>query len=60
MQERTREQFSLVANEVRQRHGPGVWVDMGAEGSIDEVESRVWAVVEPSSEGLSEVGRLWC
>jgi len=57
-QTRVRAQFDLVGREVRRRHGDGKWVEVSAEGTLDEVESAIWEAVKggPASE---VVGKLW-
>jgi dTMP kinase len=57
MQTKVREQFGLVAEQVRLRHGTDKWVEVSADGTMDQVEGAIWslvAAVEPS-----ERGRLW-
>lgn len=56
VQARVREQFKLVAEEVKRRHG--VWVEINAEGSVGEVEQDIWNVVQPRLE-VGELGKLW-
>jgi dTMP kinase len=59
-QTRVRAQFKLVGNEVRRRHGEERWADVSAEGSLDEVEARIWEVVRPTVGDLPDaLGRLW-
>ncbi|KAK8865858.1 thymidylate kinase [Kwoniella newhampshirensis] len=61
IQTAVREQFGLVANEVKKRHGDGRWVEVSAEGSIEEVESRIWGLVDSVVNGGVDgtVGELW-
>lgn len=57
MQQRTRKQFKLVAEEMERRH-PGRWREVDAAGSIEEVEARIWKIVSgiAAEEAL---GKLW-
>lgn len=57
MQQRTRAQFKLVAQAMEERH-PGRWVEVDAAGSIDEVEKKIWEVVE-GVKGDGALGKLW-
>jgi dTMP kinase len=61
MQTRTREQFAAVAKEVQARHGDDKWVQVSAVGTIDEVEARVWELVNAALSRVdeSQVGELW-
>jgi thymidylate kinase len=61
MQERTREQFALVAEQVHKRH-PGTWREIDASGTIEQVEDRIrhevdGLVMEDKKDG--GLGRLW-
>lgn len=61
MQERTREQFALVAEQVHRRH-PGTWKEIDASGTIEQVEERIRAEVDglvPGDEKDGQLGRLW-
>ncbi len=55
MQRRTKEQFALVAEEMRQRH-EDKWVEIDADGSVEEVELRIWDAIP---DGTGAVGQLW-
>ncbi|RSH87192.1 Thymidylate kinase [Saitozyma podzolica] len=61
MQTRTREQFAAVAREVQARHGEDRWVQVSAVGTIDEVEARIWELVDGALRRVDEtrVGELW-
>lgn len=63
MQSRVREEFKKVEKEVTDRDGrSGVWMEVSAEGGIEEVKGRVWEVVKGEGwleKGLGEVKRLW-
>ncbi|WWD17958.1 thymidylate kinase [Kwoniella shandongensis] len=61
IQTAVREQFGLVANEVKKRHGDGKWVEVSAEGSIEEVEERIWGLLEGMISGGVDgrIGELW-
>lgn len=61
IQTAVREQFGLVAREVKDRHGERRWVEVGAGGSIEEVEERIWALVEGLVGGVEgkKIGDLW-
>ncbi|WWC58545.1 thymidylate kinase [Kwoniella dejecticola CBS 10117] len=61
MQSATRQQFGLVAQEVKNRHGEQRWVEVDARGTIDEVEDRIRKIVgDLTSDGVEgEVGKLW-
>jgi antirestriction protein len=56
-----RAQFARVAEEVARRHGDARWVEVSAEGSVEEVERDVWGVVEDVVRRVGDepVGRLW-
>jgi dTMP kinase len=41
MQNKVKEQFKLVEQEVVKRHGRGRWVEVSAVGTIEEVEEVV-------------------
>lgn len=57
MQTRVREQFALVGDEVRKRHGER-WIEVSAEGTLDEVERHIWEAVD-GVRVSDEMGRLW-
>ena len=60
IQTRVRAQFTLVADEVRRRHGDKYWLAVDADGTIEQVAERLWASVEKVVDGeLGEVGTLW-
>lgn len=60
IQNRVKAQFQLVAEQVRKRHGNDRWVDVSAEGSIEEVGSIIWAILEGSRSGATRsLGILW-
>lgn len=56
-----RTQFAKVADEVRRRHGEARWVEVSAEGSMEEVELDIWGVVGDvvARVGDEAIGRLW-
>ncbi|RSH94127.1 Thymidylate kinase [Saitozyma podzolica] len=54
MQTRTREQFAAVAREVQARHGEDRWVQVSAVGTIDEVEARIWELVDGALRRVDE------
>jgi dTMP kinase len=57
MQQRTRKQFKLVAQEMERRY-PGRWEEVDAAGSIEEVEERIWKVVS-GIKGEQPLAKLW-
>jgi hypothetical protein len=74
MQTRVREQFGLVRERVERgnastepnvdaggkKSGNGEWVEVDASGTREEVQARIWGVIEPVLEReKGEVGRLW-
>ncbi|WVQ85459.1 thymidylate kinase [Cryptococcus sp. DSM 104549] len=60
IQTAVREQFGLVAGEVKKRHGDARWVEVSADGTIEEVESRIWGLVGGTIEQPKEsLGELW-
>ena len=60
IQNRVKAQFQLVAEQVRKRHGDDRWVDVSAAGSIEEVGSTIWAILEGSRSGPPRsLGVLW-
>ncbi|ORX35760.1 thymidylate kinase-domain-containing protein [Kockovaella imperatae] len=60
LQNRVREQFKLVADKVRTMHGPDRWVEVDAEGSIDQVWERIWSQVKAiESKKGEQIHRLW-
>lgn len=53
-------QFHLVADQVRERHGKDRWLDVSAEGSVEEVGRAIWSLIEKSGSKQSEtLGVLW-
>ncbi|WWC66436.1 thymidylate kinase [Kwoniella pini CBS 10737] len=61
MQSATRQQFTLVAQEVKNRHGKERWVEVDARGTIEEVETRIEGIIANlTSQGVQgEIGKLW-
>lgn len=75
MQTRVREQFGLVRERVERgnestntnaedaggkKSGNGEWVEVDASGTREEVQARIWGLIEPVLEReKGEVGRLW-
>jgi dTMP kinase len=59
MQRRVREQFKLVSEEIQRQHGSGIWHEVTAEGTIEEVKGKIAHAIEGLSEGNSALGRLW-
>lgn len=60
IQNRVKAQFQLVAEQVRKRHGQDRWLDVSAEGSIEEVGKVIWNILESSLSRTSEpLGVLW-
>ena len=60
IQNRVKAQFQLVAEQVRKRHGGDRWVDVSAEGSIEEVGRAIWGILEGSRSGTTKpLGVLW-
>ncbi|KAJ9103803.1 hypothetical protein QFC21_002265 [Naganishia friedmannii] len=65
IQTRVRDEFANVREKVQGYDGrSGEWVDVDAQGSIEEVEERIKRVVDPllkrmEGEGLGEIKRLW-
>lgn len=55
MQRKTREQFGSVKREMEGNH-KGVWVDVDAEGTVEEVAERIRASIPEVSGSL---GDLW-
>ena len=42
------------------KSGNGEWVEVDASGSREEVQARIWGVINPVLEReKGEVGRLW-
>lgn len=58
MQQKTREKFAMVGYEMDRAH-PGRWKEIDASGTIDEVEQRIWEVVQGLKEPEVEMGKLW-
>lgn len=58
MQTKVRKQFLLVAEEVHRRHGSDKWVDVSADGTVDEVEEAIWSIVG-NMEVASDIASLW-
>jgi dTMP kinase len=56
MQQRTRQQFRLVADQMESRH-PGRWAEVDAAGSVEEVAERIWETVLHVQAG--DLGKLW-
>ncbi|GMK53458.1 hypothetical protein CspeluHIS016_0100440 [Cutaneotrichosporon spelunceum] len=56
-----RAQFAKVAEEVARWHGDGRWVEVSAEGSVEEVERDIWGAVKGVMVRVGDepVGRLW-
>ncbi len=55
-----RDEFARIGERVRARAENGRWEVVSGEGSIEEVESRVWALVSEARRNVrDEVGRLW-
>ena len=60
LQNKVREQFNRVATKVRDMHGEERWVDVDAEGSIEEVSARIWSRVEAVQARVSDrLQGLW-
>jgi dTMP kinase len=60
IQNRVKAQFQLVAEQVRKRHGTYRWIDVSAEGSIEEVGRTIWSALEDSRPGTTaSLGVLW-
>ncbi|KAK4684945.1 dTMP kinase, partial [Tremellales sp. Uapishka_1] len=60
MQTQVREQFKLVAEEVRRKHGEGKWSEVSAAGTIEEVGDRIATLVKELVEGTKgPISRLW-
>ncbi|RXK39299.1 thymidylate kinase [Tremella mesenterica] len=60
MQKRVREQFTLVAEETRRRHGDDRWAEINADGTVEEVEALIWENIQPViMEPLQCLGKLW-
>ncbi|KAJ9121052.1 hypothetical protein QFC24_005033 [Naganishia onofrii] len=67
IQSRVRDEFAHVRERVRGYAGrSGEWVDVDAQGSIEEVGEKIRCVVQPlvermkgEGEGLGEIKRLW-
>ena len=59
MQERVRREFDAVRRRVEEFEGrSGMWVEVDAAGTVEEVAERIWGVA--SAPGVSgEVKRLW-
>ncbi|WVQ71242.1 thymidylate kinase [Cryptococcus sp. DSM 104548] len=58
MQQAVREQFKLVQAQVVERHGAERWVEVSAEGTVEEVGERIGGIVA-RVDGRGEVGELW-
>ncbi|EAL22116.1 hypothetical protein CNBC2540 [Cryptococcus deneoformans B-3501A] len=60
IQQAVRQQFKLVANEIKNRHGSDKWIEIEADGTFEDVEERIWSqisnVVEYSN---GNIGDLW-
>ncbi|OCF55534.1 thymidylate kinase [Kwoniella mangroviensis CBS 10435] len=60
MQQATRKQFRLVAEEVKKIHGGTKWIDVDARGTIEEVEERIKGSIGVLTDGvIGRVGELW-
>ncbi|WRT64072.1 thymidylate kinase [Kwoniella shivajii] len=60
MQQATREQFALVAQQVTSRHGESKWTQVDASGTIEQVADRIWGLVGEIADGIEgDIGRLW-
>jgi dTMP kinase len=59
MQQKTREKFAMVAYEMDRAH-PARWKEIDASGSVEEVEERIWEVVQGLQVQDEEMGKLWC
>ncbi|WVW82215.1 thymidylate kinase [Kwoniella bestiolae CBS 10118] len=60
MQQATREQFGLVAQEVKRIHGEYRWTEVDARGTIEEVEERIRGLIGDLIEGVDgEISQLW-
>ncbi|WWC99610.1 thymidylate kinase [Kwoniella sp. B9012] len=60
MQQATRKQFRLVAEEVKKIHGGKKWMEVDARGTIEEVEERIKGLIGDLTDGVNgRVGELW-
>ncbi|WVQ62268.1 thymidylate kinase [Kwoniella botswanensis] len=60
MQQATRKQFRLVAEEVKKIHGGKRWMEVDARGTIEEVEERIKGLIGDLTDGVNGgVGELW-
>ncbi|ODO07545.1 thymidylate kinase [Cryptococcus wingfieldii CBS 7118] len=60
IQQAVREQFKLVQEQVVQRHGEERWVEVNAEGTIEEVGEKIGVLVAGVAAGREgDVGQLW-
>ncbi|WWC86178.1 thymidylate kinase [Kwoniella dendrophila CBS 6074] len=60
MQQATRKQFALVAQEVIKIHGEDRWIEIDARGTIEELEDRIKGLIGNVTEGVNgDIGRLW-
>ncbi|KGB77659.1 thymidylate kinase [Cryptococcus deuterogattii 99/473] len=60
IQQAVRQQFKLVANEIKKRHGAGKWIEINADGTITDVEERVWSQISDVVEHANgSIGDLW-
>ncbi|WVN90289.1 thymidylate kinase [Cryptococcus depauperatus CBS 7841] len=60
IQQAVREQFKLVADQVVHRHGPERWINISADGSIEQVWKRIWSVVSKTvDEPEGHIQELW-
>jgi dTMP kinase len=59
IQTRVREQFALVEQEVKRKHGEKRWISIVASGTIEDVEKEVWSAVNEQRAPLDDLRKLW-
>lgn len=60
IQQAVRQQFKLVANEIKKRHGADKWIEIDADGTITDVKERVWSQISDVVEHANgSIGDLW-
>lgn len=60
IQQAVRQQFKLVADEIKKRHGADKWIEIDADGTITDVEERVWSQISDVVEHANgSIGDLW-
>lgn len=60
IQQAVRQQFKLVADEIKKRHGSDKWIEIEADGTIEDVEERIWSQISDVVEHSNgDIGDLW-